>query len=102
PSGMRYRGQPLGHWIGTDGIDYFLRSTRHFRDDLQLGVNLEHSLRGRSNPVSEKKQEVGVDVTWWLAKHFQLTVAYTYQHIENPGQITQINPFRETFAAGVV
>jgi hypothetical protein len=101
-SGMRYRGQPLGHWVGTDGIDYFLRTTRHMRDDLQLGVTWDHSLRGRNNPVSEKKQEVGMDVTWWMTKQLQLTVAYTYQHIENPGQITGINPFQETFQSGLV
>jgi len=101
-SGMRYRGQPLGHWIGTDGIDYFLRMTRHLRDDLQLGINWDRSLRGRGNPISEKKQEAGADVTWWFSKQFSLTVAYTYQRIENPGQITSINPFQETFAAGLV
>jgi len=101
-SGMRYRGQPLGHWIGTDGLDYFLRATRHLHDDVQLGINWDHSLRGRNNPVSEKKQEAGVDVTWWLTRQFQLTVAYTYQHIENPGQITSINPYQQTFQPGLV
>lgn len=102
PSGMRYRGFPLGHWVGTDGTDYFLRTTRHMTDDLQLGVNLDLSERGRGLPQHEKKREVTADATWWLTKQAQLTVGYTYQHIKNPGQITDINPFEETFAAGVV
>ena len=31
----------------------------------------------------------------------QLTVGYAYQRLKNPGQITDTNPFVETFAAGV-
>lgn len=101
-SGMRYKGFPLGHWIGSNGIDYFLRTTRHMKDDLQLGLNLDYSERGKGNPAYEKKREAAVDLTWWISKQFQLTMAYTYQHIENPGQITRINPFQETFQSGLV
>jgi hypothetical protein len=101
-SGMRYRGFPLGHWMGTDATDYFLRTTRHLRDDLQVGANLEYSERGKGNPAFEKKREAALDLTWWISKQFQLTVAYTYQRIENPGQITRINPFQETFQSGLL
>lgn len=102
PSGMRYRGFPLGHWMGTDATDYFMRVTRHMTDDVVLGVNLDYSQRGMSLPQHEKKREVTADVNWWLTSQVQLTVGYTYQHIQNPGQITDINPFVETFAAGVL
>ncbi len=100
-SGMRYRGFPLGHWMGTDGIDLFVRTTRHLTDDLKLGANFDMSERARSLPVHEKKIEVASDLTWWLSSQVQLTVAYTYQRIQNPGQITGINPFVETFANGI-
>ena len=100
-SGMRYRGFPLGHWMGTDAIDFFVRSTRYVTDALQLGVNVEYLERARGQPVHEKKREAGVDLTWFLSSHTQFTFAYTYQRIENPGQITSINPFREDFATGV-
>ncbi len=101
-SGMRYRGFPLGHWMGPDATDYFLRSTRYMTDQLQLGLNVEYSERGKGEPVHEKKREAGLDLTWWLTPKFHFTVSYTYQHIENPGQITRINPFQETFQAGLV
>ena len=42
-----------------------------------------------------------MDLTWYLSSHMQFTFAYTYQRIQNPGQITSINPFVETFASGV-
>jgi len=101
-SGMRYRGYPLGHWMGTDGIDLFMRVTRYMRDDLQLGINLDMSERARGLPVHEKKYEGTIDVNWWLSNTTHLTIAYTFQQIMNPGQITNINPFVETFAAGVM
>jgi hypothetical protein len=101
-SGMRYRGFPLGHWMGTDATDYFLRATRHMTDDLVVGVNLDYSQRGMSLPQHEKKREAAVDATWWVTGKMQLTMGYTYQHIQNPGQITSINPFQETFASGVL
>src|SRR5213594_1121983 len=100
-SGMRYRGFPLGHWMGTDAIDFFVRSTRYVTDALQLGANVEYLERARGQPVHEKKREAGVDLNWWISSHVQLTFAYTYQRFENPGQITSINPFVETFPAGV-
>jgi hypothetical protein len=88
--------------MGADATDYFLRATRHMTDDLVVGVNLDYSQRGMSLPQHEKKREAAVDVTWWLTGKTQLTVGYTYQHIQNPGQITSINPFQETFASGVL
>jgi hypothetical protein len=100
-SGMRYKGFPLGHWVGTDAIDLFVRSTRYMTKSLRLGANLELSERDRSQPAPEKKLEAGVDLTWHLARDTQLSFAYTYQRIENPGLITSINPFVETFQAGV-
>lgn len=101
-SGMRYRGFPLGHWMGTDATDYFLRTTRHMSDNVIVGLNFDYSQRGMSLPQHEKKREVAADVNWWVTSQVQLTVGYTYQHIQNPGQITDLNPFVETFAAGVL
>ncbi len=100
-SGMRYRGFPLGHWMGTDAIDLFIRTTRYMTDELQLGGNFDWSERARGLPVHERKLETGPDLTWWLSRRTQITVGYTLQRIKNPGQVTSINPFVETFAGGV-
>ena len=100
-SGMRYRGFPLGHWMGTDAIDLFIRSTSFLTDDIQLGADLDYYERNRGLPVHEKGREAGVDLTWWLSSHILITAGYTYQRINNPGQITSITPFVETFASGV-
>ena len=101
-SGMRHRGFPLGHHMGTDGIDFFVRTTRYLTETLQLGTNFNIQERDRGQPVHERKREAAVDLTWWLSSRAQFTVGYTYQRLKNPGQITDINPFTETFASGVV
>jgi len=101
-SGMRYRGFPLGHWMGTDAIDLFIRTTSFLTDDIQLGADVDFYERDRGQPVHEKGREAGLDLTWWLSSQTQITVGYTYQRISNPGQITSITPFVEAFAGGVI
>lgn len=100
-SGMRQFGFPLGHSMGTDAIDLFIRSTRYLTDDLQLGTNMNYQERARGLPVHERKREVAVDLTWWYSRQTQVSVGYTYQRIKNPGQISSATPFVETFASGV-
>ena len=87
--------------MGTDAIDLFIRTTSFLTDDIQLGANVDYYERDRGKPVHEKTREGGLDLTWWLSSQTQITVGYTYQRINNPGQITSITPFVETFAAGV-
>jgi hypothetical protein len=100
-SGMRFRGFPIGHHMGTDGIDLFVRSTRYLTDTLQLGANFNLQERDRGQPVHETKREAAIDLTWWWSSRTQFTVGYTFQRLKNPGQISAITPFAETFAAGV-
>jgi hypothetical protein len=103
-SGMRHRGFPLGHHMGTDAKDFFVRTTRYLTDDIQLGINFNRQRRNLlsyGGPSPEKKTEIALDLTWWLTSRTQLTIGHTYQRIENPGQITSIDPFVETFESGV-
>ena len=48
-----------------------------------------------------KGREAAVDLTWWWSNRTQFTVGYTFQRLKNPGQVSQITPFVESFAAGV-
>ena len=98
PTGMRERGFPLGHWIGTDATDIFVRATRQMTPQLQIGLNLDRAQRGRGNPAHETKREVAVDLTWWFSYATQLTLGYTRQWLNNPGQIVSVSPaYVETF-----
>ena len=100
-NGMRQYGFPLGHHMGTDGIDFFVRSTRYMTEHIQIGTNFDYQERQRGLPVHERKYEGSTDVTWWFSKRSQFTFGYTYQRIYNPGQISSMVPFVETFAPNV-
>ncbi|HSB44168.1 MAG TPA: capsule assembly Wzi family protein, partial [Nitrospira sp.] len=100
-NGMRQYGFPLGHSMGTDAIDLFIRTTRYLTDELQLGHNLDYQERDRGQPVHERKYEAAVDLTWWYSRRTQFGFGYTFQHIYNPGQISSVTPFVETFAPNV-
>jgi hypothetical protein len=100
-TGLRQRGFPLGHWIGTDAADLFVRATRRMSARLQLGLHLEIAERGRGNaPVLERKREAGLELTWWFSYATQLAVGYTRQRLDNPGEVVSVSPaFVETFPA---
>ena len=100
-TGMRERGFPLGHWMGTDARDWFLRTTRQMTPQLQLGMNLDFAERGLGNaPVHETKREAALDLTWWFSPTTQISVGYTRQWLKNPGQIISVSPaYVETFPA---
>jgi len=100
-SGMRFKGLPLGHHMGTDAIDVFVRTTRYLTDNLQLGTNFNLQERDRGQSPHETKREAAVDLTWWVSPKIEFTAGYTYQRIKNPGEISSINPFAETFTSGV-
>ena len=100
-NGMRQYGFPLGHHMGTDGIDFFVRSTRYMTETFQVGTNFNYQERQRGLPVHERKYEGSTDMTWWFSKKGAFSVGYTYQRIYNPGQISSMVPFVETFAPNV-
>jgi hypothetical protein len=101
-SGMRYRGFPLGHHMGTDGIDFFVRSTRFLTEHVQLGSNLNYQERNRGLPVHERRYEAAADLTWWYSPTVQIGLNYVHQRIYSPGTITTLTPYGESFPANVV
>ena len=101
-SGMHQYGFPLGHNMGTDGIDLYIRTTRYVTEDVQIATSLNYQERERGQPVHERKYEVGTEVTWWLSAKTQFGIGYTYQRIYNPGQVSALTPFTVTFAPNVI
>ncbi|MDH4191277.1 MAG: capsule assembly Wzi family protein [Betaproteobacteria bacterium] len=91
-SGMRHYGIPLGHSMGTDATDFYLRAGRHLSADLQVGIAFDRTARGRWQPAPETKHEFGLDLKWSTSQKAQLQAGYTLQRVRNPIQIVNVNP----------
>jgi Capsule assembly protein Wzi len=100
-SGMRQNGFPLGHAMGTDAIDIYIRTSRYLTEKFQVAYSFNHQERGRGLPVQERKQESSIDLTYWVSVRMQVSLGYTRQSLKNPGQISDITSYTEQFASGV-
>ena len=101
-SGMRHYGFPLGHWIGSDATDLYFRFGRQLTDQVNAGVALERSVRGRAQVVPETTREARLDLAWRASRQTELQLGYSLQRTENPIHLTSVNPsFAESAPTGV-
>lgn len=82
-SGYTYRGNIIGHHMGSDAEDFFIRITRYLADWLQIGLQYDLERHGLSNQVVEEKKEAGLDINIYISKHIRYLIGYEYEMIEN-------------------
>ncbi len=82
-SGYVFRGDIIGHHMGSDADDLFIRVTRYLADWLQVGIQCDIERHGLSNPVIEKKKEVALDSSIYISKRIKYMIGYEYERIEN-------------------
>lgn len=63
-SGYTYRGNIIGHHMGSDAEDLYLRMDLPFLERWTGGVDLEGENRHLSSPVQEEIRRLGGDVTY--------------------------------------
>lgn len=82
-SGYTYKGNIIGHHMGSDARDLFVRVTRYFADWLQIGLQYDLEIHGLSKPVHEKKKEAGLDINIYISRHIRYLIGYEYERIVN-------------------
>ncbi|MEK6576006.1 MAG: capsule assembly Wzi family protein [Nitrospirota bacterium] len=82
-SGYVFRGDIIGHHMGSDADDLFIRVTRYLADWLQVGIQCDIERHGLSNPVIEKKKEVALDSSIYISRRIRYMIGYEYERIEN-------------------
>jgi hypothetical protein len=78
-SGYTYRRRVIGHFMGTDAEDLFVRATHYLSPDLVLGADVERlqgNLSGTPRPVTCR---YGADLSWFAPRNWQLRAAYRYE-----------------------
>lgn len=82
-SGYTYKGNIIGHHMGSDARDIFVRVTRYLANWLQIGLQYDLEIHGLSKPVHEKKKEAGLDINIYISKHIRYLIGYEYEKIIN-------------------
>jgi len=77
-SGYTYEGRVIGHHIGTDARDVFVRLTHYVRPNLILGLDFDRQTGLGVNPRPQTDQ-TGIDLLWFGPRHIQLQFRYRYE-----------------------
>ena len=64
-SGYTYRGNIIGHHMGSDANDIYIRTELPFRERWIGGIDFELERRHLSSPVQERMRRWGGDVTYF-------------------------------------
>jgi hypothetical protein len=86
-TGYRYEGEIIGHNMGGDARDYFLRLEHCLSPDLSLGLDYNDQERGVEADTREDRDRIDVDLTYQGLDGFLVRAGYRYEAIDNVGQI---------------
>jgi len=89
-SGYTYKGRIIGHHMGTDTRDLFIRLTHYLREDLILGLEFDREVRGLSSATRQTTDKIAFDLTFFSSNNWQLKTGYRYEHSKNSAQDNRI------------
>ena len=87
-TGFSFDGFPLAHFVGTRGLDLYLRTTERILPNLQIGSEWGYAKVGNTliSDVSlprEERRYVGVDISYRPIPPLSLLLGYRYERINN-------------------
>lgn len=82
-SGYTYKDFILGHHMGGDADDIFLRLSRRWTRKFSTGLEFDRERRGLSRSWTEEENEVGLDFSFRLGKKTELKTTYCFERIKN-------------------
>ena len=77
--GYTYKRRIIGHAMGTDAQDLFVRVTHYLSPDLALGIDFdqqEGNSAGSTRPVTRR---YGADLSWFAPHNWEVRTAYRYE-----------------------
>ena len=77
-SGYTYKGRVIGHHIGTDASDLFIRVSHYIRDDVVVGLEFDRETIGLSSS-HQTTNKLGFDLSFLNLKNWQLVGGYRYE-----------------------
>jgi len=86
-TGYRYEGEIMGHNMGGDAREYFLRLEHCLSPDFSLGLDYNDQERGVEADTQEDRDRIDVDLTYQGLDGLLVRAGYRYEAIDNVGQI---------------
>lgn len=78
-----YKDSLLGHHMGGDADDIFIRMTKQFLDEFIFGLQFSRESSGRSKAIIQIKNELRADVTLLHLKDTTLSAGWEFEDIDN-------------------
>jgi hypothetical protein len=82
-SGYTYRSRIIGHHMGTDSEDWFLRISHYLNKDLILGLEYDREIDTLSSSPDQTTDIYAVDLTYFTSKNWQIKTGYRYEDQKN-------------------
>ena len=84
-SGYTYNDKIMGHHMGPDAEDFFTRVTHYLTNNLQIGLDYDRMVRGKTLSFAEELvNQYGADVTVNLCRRdVMLTSRYAFETVDN-------------------
>jgi len=77
-SGYNYKGKTIGHHMGSDADDLFVRVTHYLGSDLLLGLNFDRERRRTTAAVTEIRDYGEFELSLFNWHNMRLTARYRY------------------------
>ncbi|MEW6614465.1 MAG: capsule assembly Wzi family protein [Thermodesulfobacteriota bacterium] len=84
-TGYTYKNSVIGHHMGSDAQDIFIRGTSYLNNDLSIGIDIDIEKRGNSNAYPEEHYQVGIDLSYNITDMVEFKGRYGFERIENFG-----------------
>lgn len=82
-SGYAYKGRVIGHHMGTDARDFFVRLTHYITADAILGVEYNKETSDPVGTAQQTAEYLGVDLTIFTCRQWRLQTGYRYERTTN-------------------
>jgi len=82
-AGYTYRDRIIGHHMGTDSKDLFLRLTHYLNKDVIVGLQYDKQTSNLSSNPQPTIDQIQFDVTIFAPHDWQLNAAYRYEDTTN-------------------
>jgi len=82
-AGYTYEGRIIGHHMGTDTKDLFIRLTHYLNKDIVLGLQYDTETSNLSSSPQPTSNQIQSDITFFTSHGWQLNAGYRYEDTKN-------------------